>query len=159
MAETRELDQFHHAKQIEVLAGINLKLSDSGRYSGYRRITHIGYPRLRAIIYKMSEETKNYIPEVRIRFIKRQLKRGLYTKNVIAVSSNMLKLVMALIRENRVYKENPDIKRELETIWEPRYKKYKKKRRKPKRQLNATVFFDIVFMMMNRRCIHKKDKR
>ena len=133
MAETRELGEFNHAKQIEVLAGTNLKLSDSGRYSGYRRITHIGNHRLRAIIYKMSEETKNYIPEVRIRFIKRQLKRGLYTKNVIAVSSNMLKLVMALIRDNRVYQENPDIKRELETVWEPKYKEHKNKKKKIKK--------------------------
>ena len=129
IAETRELSEYQHYKQVEKMAGSNIRLSDSGNYSGYRRISHIGNHRLRAIIYKMSEETKNYIPEVRIRFIKRQMKQPLYKKNVIAVSSNLLKLMMALIKENRTYYYCPDKLKELEPL-EIRYKEFKDKNKK-----------------------------
>jgi len=129
IAETRELSEYQHYKQVEKMAGSNIRLSDSGKYSGYRRISHIGNHRLRAIIYKMSEETKNYIPEVRIRFIKRQMKQPRYKKNVIAVSSNLLKLLMALIKENRTYSYCPDKLKELEPL-ELQYKEFRDKNKK-----------------------------
>ena len=129
IAETRELSEYQHYKQVEKMAGSNIRLSDSGKYSGYRRISHIGNHRLRATIYKMSEETKNYIPEVRIRFIKRQMKQPRYKKNVIAVSSNLLKLLMALIKENRTYSYCPDKLKELEPL-EIQYKEFKDKNKK-----------------------------
>jgi transposase len=131
IAESRELSEFDHYKKIETFAGVNLKLSDSGRYSGYRHITHLGNRRLNSIIYKMSEETKNYIPEVRIKFLKRQMKQPRYRKNVIAVSSNLLKLIVALIKENRKYRYNPEKQKELE-ILEAKYKAFKEKKKRRK---------------------------
>lgn len=128
IAETRDLSEYDHYKQIEKMTGSNLKLSDSGKYSGYRRISHIGNHRLRAILYKMAEETKNYIPEVRIRYLKRQMKQPRYKKNVIAVSSNLLKLLMALIKENRTYSYCPDKLKELEML-ETQYKEFKDKKK------------------------------
>ena len=128
IAEIRELSEFDHYKKIEAFAGNNLNLSDSGRYSGYRHISHLGNRRLNCIIYKMSEETKNYIPEVRIKFLKRQMKQSRYRKNVIAVSSNLLKLIVALIKENRKYTYNPEKQKELE-ILEAKYKAFKEKKK------------------------------
>jgi len=131
IAETRDLREFRHYKQIEKMTGSDLKLSDSGKYSGYRRISHIGNHRLRAIVYKMSEETKNYIPEVRIRYLKRQMKQARYKKNVIAVSSNLLKLIMAMIKENRTYSVCPDKVKELDLL-EIQYKEFKDKKKNKK---------------------------
>jgi transposase len=128
IAETRDLSEYDHYKQIEKMSGSNLKLSDSGKYSGYRRISHIGNHRLRAILYKMSEETKNYIPEVRIRYLKRQMKQPRYKKNVIAVSSNLLKLLMVLIKENRTYSYRPDKLKEVELL-ETQYQEFKDKKK------------------------------
>lgn len=128
IAETRDLNDYHHYKQIEKMTGFNLKLSDSGNYSGYRHISHIGNHRLQAILYKMSEETKNYIPEVRIRYLKRQMKQPRYKKNVVAVSSNLLKLMMALIKENRTYSVCPEKLKELELL-ENQYKEFKDKKK------------------------------
>jgi transposase len=128
IAETRDLSEYDHYKQIEKMTGSDLKLSDSGNYSGYRHISHLGNHRLRAIVYKMSEETKNYIPEVRIRFLKRQMKQARYKKNVIAVSSNLLKLLMALIKGNRTYSVCPEKLKELEPL-EIQYKEFKDKKK------------------------------
>jgi transposase len=131
IAENRELSEFNHYKKIEAFAGINLRLSDSGQYSGYRRITHIGHSRLRAILYRMAEETKNHIPEVRIRYLKRQMKQARYKKNVVAVSSNLLKLIAALIRENRTYQFETEKLKELQ-ILEVKYQEFKDKRKSKK---------------------------
>jgi transposase len=83
LAEVRDLSRFTHYKHIEKLAGLNLRLADSGRYSGTRHISSIGNSRLRWILYKMAEETARRVPEVRIKYLRRQLKRRQHVKNVI----------------------------------------------------------------------------
>ena len=129
IAELRDLSYFNHHKKIEAIGGINLKLSQSGQYTGYRRITHLGNHRLRAVIYKMAEETKNYIPEVRIRYLKRQIKQPRYRKNVIASSSNLLKLIMVCVKENRKYEFREEKQKELMQL-EKKYKESRKKKYK-----------------------------
>lgn len=129
IAELRDLSYFNHYKKIEAISGLNLKLSQSGQYTGYRRITHIGNHRLRAIIYSMAEETKNHIPEVRIRYLKRQMKQPRYRKNVTAVCSNLLKLISSLVKENHQYFYKEDKQRELKEL-ENKYKEFKEKKKK-----------------------------
>jgi transposase len=129
IAELRDLSYFDHYKKIEAISGLNLKLSQSGQFTGYRRITHIGNHRLRAIIYSMAEETKNHIPEIRIRYLKRQMKQPRYRKNVIASSSNLLKLIAALVKGNHKYQYKEDKQRELIEL-EKKYKEFKEKKKK-----------------------------
>ena len=128
IAELRDLSYFNHYKKIEAISGLNLKLSQSGQYTGYRRITHIGNHRLRAVIYKMAEETKNHIPEVRIRYLKRQMKQSRYRKNVIASCSNLLKLIVALVKEGHSYQYKEEKQTELLEL-EQKYKEFKKKKK------------------------------
>jgi transposase len=128
IAETRVPSTLSHHKKIEATAGLNLKLAESGKYSGYRRISHIGNHRLRAVLYKMAEETKNHVPEVRIRFIKRQMKQQRYKKNVVAVSSNLCKLIVALLKENRPYRINPEKQQQLQ-LWERKYQDFKNQKK------------------------------
>jgi len=116
IAEVRDLYNFRHYKQIEAFAGLGLRLSDSGKYRGYRHINHIGNGRLRSILYGMTVETKNYIPEIRIRFLKRQIKQDRYRRNIIACTSNLLKLIMALVKENRPYQFREDKVKELRNL-------------------------------------------
>ena len=78
----RDLGRYTHDKHIEKLAGLNLRLYQSTQYTGSRHISHIGNPRLRWIIYKMTEETAWRVPEVRIKYLRRQLKRRKHVKNV-----------------------------------------------------------------------------
>lgn len=103
IAETRDISHYRHYKQIEKLAGYNLRQSQSGEYTGPRHINHIGNRRLSWILYKMTEETAKHVPEVRVKFIRRQLKKRQYRKNIVASSTNLLKLIMALIRDKRTY--------------------------------------------------------
>ncbi len=128
IAELRDPGYFTNYKQIEAFAGTNLKLSQSGKYTGYRRITHIGNHRLRALIYKMAEETKNHIPEIRIRYLKRQMKQARYRKNVMACASNMLKLIAAMIKENHTYQYKEKAVEELRGL-ETEYREFKKKKK------------------------------
>ncbi len=128
IAELRDPAYFTNYKQIEAFAGTNLKLSQSGKYTGYRRITHIGNHRLRALIYKMAEETKNHIPEIRIRYLKRQIKQPRYRKNVVACASNMLKLITAMIKVNHTYEYRDQPVEELKQL-EITYQEFKKKKK------------------------------
>ena len=123
IAEIPQLGNDLHFKQIEAFAGLNLRLSESGQITGYRRISHWGNNRLRAVLYKMTEETKNHIPEIRIRFLKRQMKHAGYTKNITACTSNLLKIIMALIRDNKF---NPEKVKEMEALDE-KYQELKQK--------------------------------
>jgi len=127
IAETRDLSRFSHYQQIEKHAGVNIKQSQSGDYVGARHISHIGNRRLRWIIYRMAEETCRYVPEVRMKYLKRQLKRKIYRKNIIACVSPLLKLILVLIRENRVYENRTEHLKELQEL-EAAYEKNKKQK-------------------------------
>jgi len=122
IAECRDLNNFKHYKQIEKLAGLNLRLSQSGDYIGPRHISHIGDKRLLRIIYQMTAETAIYIPEVRIKFLTRQIKNKVYRKNIIASSSELLQLIMALIKNKKTYEFKENKIQQL-ALLEQKYKK------------------------------------
>ena len=103
IAEVVDLYRYDHYKQIQKLAGLDIQMSQSGSYRGRGKISHMGNRRLKWIIYLMTRETVKYIPEVQIKYLKRQIKRVNYTKNVIACTSPLLQLIMALVRDRRVY--------------------------------------------------------
>jgi transposase len=127
IAELRDLNLFEHFKQIEKFAGYNLRLSQSGNYTGYRRMSHIGNKRLSSLLYRMTAEAVKYIPEVRIKFINRQLNRALYRKNIVACVPVLLKLMMALAKEQRLYEERPAKLKQLEPL-EQAYQQHKQQR-------------------------------
>ena len=106
LAEIRDISAFENYKQIEKFAGYNLRLTQSGKHVGSRRISHLGDTRLRWVLYRMTEETMKYIPEVRIKYLKRQLKKQVYRKNLVACIPQLLKLIFSLLKENRHYKPN-----------------------------------------------------
>lgn len=103
IAECRDLSLYTHYKQIEKHAGANLRLKDSGTYEGTRRISKIGNKRLLRLIYLMTTEAVKYVPEIRKKFLTRQLSRRCYRKNIIACAPLLLKFIMVLIREKRPY--------------------------------------------------------
>ena len=103
LAEVRSLKRFTHFKQLEKLAALNLRLSDSGQHTGIRHISHLGNKRLLWIVYKMTEETARRVPEVRCKYLTRQLHRRRHRKSVIAATPQLLQLIVALTREQRPY--------------------------------------------------------
>lgn len=130
IAETRDLSQFTNHKKLEKYAGYNLRQSQSGSYIGPRRMSHIGNKRLSWIIYKMTEETARYLPEVRMKYLRRYMNtKSKYRKNIIACSSVLLRLIVALVKENRPYQKRAEKIKELEEI-EKKYQEYKDSRQK-----------------------------
>ncbi|HWR57721.1 MAG TPA: transposase, partial [Thermodesulfovibrionales bacterium] len=135
IGECRDLSLFNHYKQIEKMAGLNLRLCDSGKYAGTRRINKLGNKRLSKLVFQMTTQTARFVPEVRIKFIKRQMKKQCYRKNIIAASPVLLKILMALIKGKRKYEYRQDKVMELARL-ELRYnpqKKNKKTGRKDKK--------------------------
>ncbi|MFQ5675975.1 MAG: IS110 family transposase [bacterium] len=120
IAETRELSSFAHYKQLEKYAGYNLRQLQSGEFVGRRHISRIGNRRLSWIIYKMTEETARYVPEVRIKYLRRQLQRRQYRNNLISCVPVLLKLIVRLVKENRLYQESEEKLAELSEL-EVRY--------------------------------------
>jgi hypothetical protein len=66
---------------------------------------------------------------LRFRSIKRQLKKKCYRKNIIASSSQLLKLLMALIKERRPYAFRKETVKELAKL-EMKYSEMQKKQKK-----------------------------
>ena len=132
IAETRGPARFDHFKQIEKLAGYNLRLSESGQYRGARHMSGIGNPRLRRILFQMTQQAVKSVPQVRHRFLKRQLKHRRYRKNIVAAISQLLRLVVALIKADRPYHDQDDWKVSLEHL-EQAYQKAKTPRPRPYR--------------------------
>lgn len=128
IGECRDLSLFNHYKQIEKMAGLNLRLKDSGNGIGMRRINKLGNKRLSKLIYQMTTQTARFIPEVRIKFIKRQMKKQCYRKNIIASAPVLLKILMSLIKDRRKYEFRDDKVKELARL-ELKYKPDKKKRK------------------------------
>jgi transposase len=128
LAEVQDLTRFTHYKHIEKLAGLNLRLVDSGRYSGTRHISSIGNSRLRWILYKMTEETARRVPEVRIKYLRRQLKRRHHVKNVVGSIPQLLQLIMAMEKHQHSYHERQEILLELKEL-ETKYEQLKAQRK------------------------------
>lgn len=54
LAETGDLKKYQHSRQIQKLAGLNLKENSSGNRRGMTTISKRGRPKLRALLYKAS---------------------------------------------------------------------------------------------------------
>jgi len=133
LSETRDLSLFKHWKQIEKLAGLNLRLVQSGKYVGRKRISHIGNRRLSWIIYWMCEQTSRSVPEVRIKFLRRQLRTPSYRKSIVACVPIVLKLITQLTTERRPYEFRDDTVEQVKRLnCEYEYSKNKKQKIKKK---------------------------
>ena len=141
IAEVRDPARITHLKQIERLAGLNLYVHDSGTYKGRRRISHIGNARLRWVLFQMASETSKYVPEVRSKYLRRRLAgQTNRNKNLVAAIPQLLALVMALVREERVYEQRPEavqLMRQLEAELE--CKKPQKRSRRTRSRAKAAA--------------------
>lgn len=133
IAETRDLALYANYKQIEKFAGFNLRVVESGQYSGRKRISHLGNRRLAWVIYKMVEEAAKYVPEVRIKFIKRQLHESRYRKNLIACVPVLLELVLSLVKKGAPYEPKPEKVAQLKKP-EARYAQLKQQQAKRRKK-------------------------
>ena len=116
IAEVGNLSGFTHYKCLEKFAGYNLFMSQSGKFVGRRHISRKGNNRLRWILYRMTEETMKHIPEVRIKYLKRQMQKQCYRKHIVACVAPLLKLIYALLRDGHFYEYYPAKVKEMEEL-------------------------------------------
>jgi transposase len=133
LAETRDLSFYRHYKQIEKLAGYNLNQSQSGQYRGSRRISHLGNRRLSWILYWMTKEAAKYVPEVRIKFLTRQIVKRSFRKNVVACVPVLLRLLFKISKAQRPYEYKPESLARLEQLEQEYQAKYPPTTKKTKK--------------------------
>ncbi len=73
-----------------------------------------------------------YVPEVRLKYLRRQIQRRCYRQNVVAAIPTLLKLVVALFKRNRKYEYHEDVQKHLQQV-ETEYEIVKTKRQRHKK--------------------------
>jgi hypothetical protein len=123
IAECRNFEGVTHYGQIEKYAGLNVRVSESCRSHGARHINGIGNKRLNHLLNQIVSQVIRYVPEVGNKYMRRQLKKACYRKNLIASIPQFLKLIIALMREKRPYefkeeglKEMMELKTQYEVL-------------------------------------------
>jgi transposase len=130
IAETRNLADFSHYKKVEKFAGFNLRLCDSGKYIGQRKINRIGNKRLSWILYWMTKGAAKHIPEVELKYLRRQLHHRSHRKNIVACIPVLLKIIMAMIREHRPYELREEKVKQVEALRQSLTLKKEQKKKK-----------------------------
>ena len=104
IAELGDIKQnFNHYKQIEAFSGYNLRISQSGKSSGAKHINKHANGRLGKVLYQIIRHTSRYIPEIKLKYLRRKLKKNIYKKNIIACIPQFLSMFFALIKGNHKY--------------------------------------------------------
>jgi len=106
IAEAGDLDRFDHPKQIQKLAGLNIKENSSGKYKGQTTITKRGRRRLRALLFRgmMPMVAKN--PEFRVlhqHYTTRANNPLRKKQSLILLCCKLIRVVYALLKKQVAY--------------------------------------------------------
>jgi transposase len=106
LAEVGDLSGYDHPRQIQKLAGYNLKENSSGKHKGQTRITKRGRPRLRALLFRcvMPLVAKN--PEFKAlhqQFTTRPINPLRKKQSLIALCCKLIRVFFALGRKQVNY--------------------------------------------------------
>jgi transposase len=106
LSEVGDLQRYDHPRQIQKLAGLNLKENSSGKRQGRTRITKRGRPRLRALLFRsvMVLVAKN--PEFKALhayFTKRSVNPLRKKQSLIALCCKLIRILFVLGRKQVPY--------------------------------------------------------
>ena len=106
LAEVGDLSHYRHPRQIQKLAGLNLKENSSGKHKGQTRITKRGRPRLRALLFRCilplvakNEDFKALHQEYTTRSVNPLKKK----QSLVALCCKLIRILFALGRKNENY--------------------------------------------------------
>ncbi len=106
LAETGDLDRFDHPKQIQKLAGLNIKENSSGKYKGQTTITKRGRRRLRAVLYRgmMPMVAKNpEFRELHHHYTTRASNPLKKKQSLILLCCKLIRVIFALMKKQVAY--------------------------------------------------------
>jgi len=114
--------QYRSAKEWIKLAGLNLIENQSGgrqKREG-KRISRVGRPVLRHVLYYLSIPILRHNPEFRVHYLQLRKRGKPAMKAIVASMHKILRLTFALCRTGQRYQEPPDIRQrvaELKEEW------------------------------------------
>lgn len=106
LAEVGDLNQYSHPRQIQKLAGFNLKEHSSGKHKGQTKITKRGRPRLRRLLYAciMPMVAKNNeFKALHQHFITRTENPLKKKQSLIALCNKLIRLLFTLGKRQVAY--------------------------------------------------------
>lgn len=106
LAETGDLRNYSHPKQIIKLAGLNLKENSSGKHKGKTSISKRGRAKLRAVLFKciMPMVAKNSeFKLLQLNFINRAKNPLKKMQSLIALCCKLIKVVFAMATKGVAY--------------------------------------------------------
>jgi len=106
LAETGALGRFDHPKQIQKLAGLNIKENSSGKHKGKTGITKRGRKRLRAVLYRVMLPMVAKNPEFRElhRYYTTRAQNPLKKKqSLILLCCKLIRVIFALMQKQAAY--------------------------------------------------------
>ncbi|WP_276913768.1 IS110 family transposase [Aneurinibacillus aneurinilyticus] len=109
LAEVGDLSKYEHPRQIQKLAGYNLKENSSGMHKGRTQITKRGRPRLRSLLFKcvMPLVAKNQEFKVLHQYFTTRPVNPLSKKqSIIALCCKLIRIFFALGRKQLQYESN-----------------------------------------------------
>ena len=106
LAEVGDLDRFDHPKQIQKLAGLNIKENSSGKHKGKTTITKRGRRRLRAVLYRgmMPMVAKNpEFRELHHHYTTRASNPLKKKQSLILLCCKLIRVIFALMKNQVAY--------------------------------------------------------
>lgn len=106
LSEVGDLGRYEHYRQIQKLAGLNLKENSSGKHKGQTRITKRGRPRLRALLFRCVLPLVAKNPEFKAlhhHFTKRSNNPLHKKQSLIALCCKLIRVLFVLGRKQIPY--------------------------------------------------------
>jgi len=107
LAETGDLKNYRHWRQIIRLAGFNLKTNSSGKHRGKTTITKRGRPELRALLYRCVLALIANNPEFKALhhyFITRKENPLKKMQSMIAICGKLIRILFSIGRNQSIYR-------------------------------------------------------
>lgn len=109
LAEVGDLKNYTHWRQINRLAGLNLKENSSGLHKGKTTISKRGRPRLRALLYRCAIMLVAKNPEMKVlhHYLTNRPNNPLKKKqSLIAICGKLIRMLFALGKKQTSYQAN-----------------------------------------------------
>lgn len=107
IAEIGDINKYNSARQILKLAGLNLSKIQSGKFEGETHISRRGRPRLRSLAFQAGLVAVRSDTRLKFKYLhmieKKNIKKGAKRKIIIAISSKLLKIVYAVMKNKIPY--------------------------------------------------------
>jgi transposase len=107
LAYLPDINLFKNAKQLAAFIGVSPKQKESGKYAGKTKLSKLGNPRLRSILYMPALNAKRFNEALKP-FVNRLQEKGLSPKAIVgAMMRKLVHIIFGMLKNNSKF--NPDL--------------------------------------------------